>query len=295
MTMPDADGGELNTRNPYCKTGEPPTLKASVVAFVDILGFLDLIGTAEKNNTQNKFLQKLHHALSTSRGWLEDNVDGVAQLKELVSKDFYVLKAFTDNIVMGWPVRDDGESELGSAIMKLADFQFTMSLEGFFVRGGIAVGDAYIDDITVFGGALSQAYNAESRLARDPRIVLAKSAVDAVKQHLEYYGDPLHAPQTRELLCDADGQWFVNYLQCVLYVAEDYGPFYDEFLRHKQATEAKLKEFKGMPSIFAKYAWVAGYHNYFCDLHPRYFGDEHKIASELFRTNPRLIVDRQRA
>ncbi len=291
MTLPETECGDLSSRNPYRKIGEPPTVRASVIAFVDILGFVDLIAISEKNNTQNQLLQKIHHALSTSRGWLEDNVEGVAQLKKIIPKDIYVLKAFTDNIVMGWPIRRDGEVELGSAIMKLADFQFTMSLEGFFVRGGIAIGDAYIDDVTVFGSALSQAYNAESRLARDPRIVLAKSAADAVKQHLEYYGNPLHAPQTKELLCDADGQWFVNYLQCVLYVAEDYGPFYDEFSRHKQAVEAKLMEFRSVPPIFAKYAWVAGYHNYFCDLNPRYFSAEHKIAPELFRTSPRLIVD----
>lgn len=205
----------------------------------------------------------------------------------------YVLKAFTDNIVLAWPIRQDAEIELGTVFSKLSDFQFTMSLEGFFVRGGISIGSAYVDDVVVFGDALSQAFIAENTLARDPRIVLAETAVRAVKVHLGYYASPRYAPQTSELLCDLDGQWFVNYLNSVLYVADEYGPFYDEFLKHKAAVELKLSQYKTSPSIFSKYAWVAGYHNFFCDLHPRYFSNEHRIETDLFRATPKLIVEEE--
>lgn len=193
--------------------------------------------------------------------------------------------------MLAWPIRDDGEVELGTIFRRLADFQFAMSVEGFFIRGGVAVGEAYVDDLAVFGDALTQAYLAESALARDPRIVLANSAVDLVKHHLGYYGNSRYAPQASELLCDSDGQWFVNYLDTVLFVADEYGPFYDEFLKHKRAVELKLARYKAEPAIFAKYAWVANYHNYFCDIHKRYFSDEHKIATELFRARPRSIVE----
>jgi hypothetical protein len=278
------------SRNPYRDSGRRPLLRNSVFAYIDILGYADLIVSAERDGTQEELLGTLHRTLLTNRRWL-GSYPSMTGLKNVLKKDLYVLKAFTDNIVLAWPIREDAEVELGSAFSKLSDFQFTMSLQGFFVRGGISIGMAYVDDVVVFGDALTQAYAAESIFARDPRVVLTESSVQAVRKHLEYYSSPRHAPQTSHVLCDSDGQWFVNYLNCVLYAVEEQGPFYDEFLKHKAAVEVKLSQHRNNPSIFSKYAWVAGYHNFFCDLYPRYFSDEYKIETELFRTTPKLIVE----
>lgn len=222
---------------------------------------------------------------------MEDKAEGLRDIKALLSKDFYVLKAFTDNIVIGWPIRDDAEIEIGQAISKLMNFQFSMSLRGFFIRGAISIGNAFIDDIAVFGDALTEAYTGESKLARDPRIVLTERSVVATKHHLSYYGDPRHAPQARDLLCDVDGQWFVNYLESVMIAVDEVGPFYEEFLKHKDAVESKLETYAGDPVIFQKYAWVANYHNFFCDIHSRYFSAEHRIDQRLFEARMTSILD----
>lgn len=275
------------SRNPYENAEGAPQLRRSVFVFMDILGYENLTHVAELDGTQQDLLQRLHSALSKERKALE----GLAVLKKLTTKDHYVLKAFTDNIVIAWPIIEDAEIELGSAFSKVAWFQFNMALEGFFIRGAISIGEVYVDDILVFGDALTQAHTGESRLARDPRIILTESAVTAVKQHLHYYSSPKFAPQVGELLQDSDGQWFVNYLDTILIAEDEHGPFYDELLKHKAAVEIRLAEHRGNPLIFSKYVWVAGYHNCFCDLHPRYFSDEHKIDTELFRATPKLIVD----
>jgi hypothetical protein len=208
----------------------------------------------------------------------------------LSPKDFFVLKAYTDNIVIAWPIRDDAEVELGQAITKLMEFQFSMSLKGFFVRGAISLGNAYVDDIAVFGDALTAAYHGETKLARDPRIVLTEKSVAATKRHLDYYGDARFAPQTSDLLCDSDGQWFVNYLEAVMIAVDEVGPFYNEFLEHKTVVEEKLAKYASDPTIFSKYAWVANYHNYFCDLHRKHFSNEHRIDPKLLRAKPKLII-----
>ena len=278
------------SRNPYHVDGQEPTLRQSVLVFMDILGYSDMIRRSEASGTQQQVLRKLHRALVGGRAWLEDK-ELPPRLRELGEKGYYALKAFTDNIVIGWPVHDDAESELGSAFFKLASFQFQMVTEGFFIRGAISVGDAYVDEVAVFGSALSGAYAGESSLARDPRIILTPSAVKVAKKHLAYYSNPRHAPHVRNVLRDSDGQWFLNYLDCVLIAEDEHGPFYDEFLKHKTAVEEKLQEYRGNPPIWSKYAWVAGYHNYFCDLHSRHFTEEHKINVELFRASPALIVD----
>lgn len=277
------------SRNPYIDEAQEPTLRQSVFVFMDILGYSDLMQQATKSGTQEKTLRSLHSALASSRRGLEDK-DIEPKLRELLKKDDFALKAFTDNIVIGWPVFYDAEHEFGTAFWKLAMFQFNMAIRGYFVRGAISVAPAYIDEIAVFGDALTEAYIGESKLARDPRIILTDSAVAAAKQHLNYYHPPSIAPHVRDILKDADGQWFINYLETVLIAEDEHGPFYSEFLQHKSAVEEKLALHKSNPTVWSKYAWIASYHNYFCDLHPKHFGEEHRIDVELFKASPSLIV-----
>ena len=250
------------SRNPYEVAGSPPTLRRSVFAFVDILGYQDLLQSAQGQGAQEAQLARLHKALSFSRKWLDDT-DGV---DKPVGKDHFSLKAFTDNIAIGWPIAGDGEIELGYGLQDLAAFQLTMVNAGFFVRGAVSVGSAYVDEIAVFGDALLEAYEGESSLARDPRIVLTESSREYVKKHLEYYVDQQEAPQNRDVMRDVDGQWFVNYLDAIR-IADDGQPAFEALARHKECVESKLEDYRKRPPVFAKYAWTADYHNHFCDLH----------------------------
>lgn len=277
------------SRNPYIIDGQEPTLRESVFVFMDILGYSDLISKSQQEGSQQDSLRDLHNALSASRCGLED-MDYPDEIQKLGEKDFYALKAFTDNVVIGWPVHSDAEIEFDRAFSRLATFQFKMAVRGYFVRGAISVAPVYVDEVVVFGDALTQAYEGESKLARDPRIILTESAVRVTKQHLTHYSQPSYAPQIRDILKDTDGQWFLNYLDTILIAEHEQGPFYEEFIQHKIAIEKKLAEHVANPIIWAKYVWVAGYHNYFCELHSTYFGDEHRVNVDLFKTTPSLIV-----
>ena len=278
------------SRNPYIVSSQEPTLRKSVFVFMDILGYTDLMIQAQKSNLQNSILRDMHAALSEGRRGLEGK-DLPPKLRNFGKKDFFALKAFTDNIVIGWPIRSDAEVEFGSAFMSLKSFQFNMAVKGYFVRGAISVAPVYVDEIAVFGDALCEAYLGESKLARDPRIILTESAVCTAKQHIQCYPNPKKAPHVSDILKDADGQWFLNYLEAVLIAENDHGPFYEEFLQHKQAVEKNLAVHANNPAVWAKYAWVANYHNYFCDLHSHHFNDEHRVDVELFKAKPTRIIE----
>lgn len=251
------------SRNPYVGKGGPK-LKHSVVAFIDILGYADLVRESRASNTDAQLLSKLHRALKQSRRHVDPRRSG-SFVRKISNEDFSAFRSFTDNIVIGHPIWEDGEIELGSVFNDLSYFQMILTMEGFFVRGAIAIGGLYMDDIAVFGPGLIEAYEAEETLARDPRIVLTKSAKDAVAQHLKYYGRGSHAPQVRDLFKDTDGQLFVNYLDTVF--ADDGHLFRDELMRHKRAIEASLTKYRHRPQVWSKYMWTANYHNYFCSLH----------------------------
>jgi hypothetical protein len=258
---------------------------------MDILGYREMVAESEREGRQQEMLQSIHAALAAGRLILDGRYVGDDSLVKFGESEFFALKAFTDNVVLGFPIYEDGESEFGIAFSRLAYFQLSMVLKGYFVRGAVSVGDVYIDDIAVFGSALTDAYEGEQTLARDPRIILTSSAVERVKQHLTYYGNSAYAPQVRDLLCDADGQWFLNYLDEILIAEDEIGPDYESLLAHKEVVEAKLMEFAAKPTIFSKYAWVAGYHNAFCDMHSNHFGKAHRVDTELFRSRPKLIVE----
>ena len=275
------------SRNPYVKDGEGPQLKNSVVVFMDILGYREMAENAASAGTEPELLLRLHSTLEYGQKFLK----GELTLPKLGPKDYYAVKAFTDNIVIGWPIRTDAETELGSAFFKLSFFQFNLALAGFFIRGGLSIGPLYMDDIAVFGRGLNEAYDAESRLARDPRIVLASSSEEAVKTHMRYYAEPHYSPQSRDLYRDSDGKVFLNYLDSILIAEDENGPFYDELLKHKEVVERALSEHKDNPMIWSKYAWVANYHNFFCEQYPNYFNGEHMIEQSKIRMVPRRITE----
>src|SRR5438105_5591578 len=102
--------------NPYHASGSPKLVR-SVLAFMDILGYRAMIADAHESGQQQEMLERLYKALAQGRKGLEDDyID--PKLKELMGPDLYALKAFTDNIVIGWPVRRDAEIELGDALQK---------------------------------------------------------------------------------------------------------------------------------------------------------------------------------
>ena len=277
-------------RNPFLDDTGNPILRKSVVAFIDILGYEDLVLESEASKRPHDFLIHLRNSLSNAIRYLDENIrENGLILQPLFKKDPYRIRVFTDNIVIGYPVWNDAEAELGRVFSLLAIFQLEMVTHGLFLRGAISVGDLFIDDTVVFGNGLIEAYRGERDKARDPRIILTDSATKAVEQHLTYYTYRSQSPQARDLFIDADGQYFLNYLDTILIAEEEHGPFYEELDKHKQAVENCLNKYRSRPAIWSKYAWAANYHNYFCDQSSHFFSEDNKVDVSKYQMSPRRI------
>jgi len=240
-----------------------PSLKKSIVCFVDILGFSQLSDEALKNNQGNEFLLKLRNALSKSykeirrfsRGWKD--------------KELFSIKVFTDNIVVGYPLDsfeyDFGESELAQIFRVFQTFQMNLAIEGFLSRGGISVGDHYMNDDIVFGDALLNAVK-KDKGGGPPYISLDSNATEILRRHLGFYGDSAnYAPQRNYLLEDADGTIFINYLAEALIGFPESEIFFDLFESHKKTITSGLYKYMTDPGVRAKYEWAARYHNFVCN------------------------------
>src|ERR1039458_1664468 len=161
-------------KNPYQTRNGKAWLWVSWVVFLDILGFVEDVRQADQAGKQERHLKQLRSALAEAKA---DLIEGIENPLSANLPDSYVIKVFTDNIVLGFPILDDGESEFGTMLFRVGRYQYTLLKHGLFVRGGIAFGDLYMDDDVVYGKGLLDAYEAETKLARDPRIVLGPSAM----------------------------------------------------------------------------------------------------------------------
>jgi len=276
----------ISLKSAYLAKSGKPWMRNSWVVYLDILGFTARLLRATADGTANQLLADLTAALN------EAKVDLVIDYEEYTAYGIkeapYAVKMFTDNVVLGFPIHDDGESEFGRMIYIIGLWQFTLGRHGFFVRGGVAVGPIYMDDDLVFGKGLIDAYEAEAKLARDPRIVLAQSAMDLIHHHLAYYASVAESPHNTALLVDADGQMFVNYLYLPVDGAEGLPKEFAQGIeRHRDLIIERLQEFSADPGIWSKYAWVGSYHNHFCC---HYEGLEQlKVPSSLLATAPKFL------
>ena len=240
---------------------DAPKLIPSFVCHVDILGYSQLSKDALGSKKGDKFLNDLRAALTKAYKRVREKSTGWGE------NESFSIKTFTDNIVVGYPLSnfhsDFGESELGHIFSTFAEFQVSLAMDGFLVRGGIAFGEHYMDDEIVFGDALLEAV-AQDKSGGPPCISLAPSAIEVVQRHLGFYGKASWSPQYQDLLQTPDGTIFLNYLDEAFVVFPDGGIFFEVFDAHRAIIIEGLEKYKSTPGIRAKYEWAARYHNFIC-------------------------------
>lgn len=266
--------------NPYRSLDGSPSLHLSVTAFLDILGYQQYVASSFAKGNGQAELIRLKQALDKAYENLRNSS------KTSGDKRRFEVRAFTDNLVLGKPVFSPHESlgELMSIIMYVAWLQAELAVSGYFIRGGIAVGDLYMDQDLIFGPALMEAYAGEHEIAAFPRVVLCSSARALYESDLWYHGNSF----VPDLLIDSDNQVFVDYLEATVMIAyPDDRPFVEFLHGNRQALESKLAEFKATPRIRQKYEWAACYHNSFCEKYPDLFADSDKVSGTLLSSTPR--------
>lgn len=263
----------LYEKDAYLEAGKP-VHRLSYCAFLDVLGFSERIRASHKNKSADRLLQEFHAIFKKRISRLESDVD----------ESLLYFKSFSDNVLLAHPrFSEDMESEFGFILWSISEYQFEMALQGFFIRGGLSVGPLFVDDNSVYGEALIDAYHLESKVAIYPIVVLCDNTMKLVDKHVGYYHGEA-APQVRDVLVNADGRYFINYLsECILPTDDGDSVDINSLQKHKDQIESALAQYGGQPAVFAKFSWLAAYHNYFCDSvssHPGY-SNKLKVSNEL--------------
>ncbi len=269
----------------YFSAGEP-VHRLSYCAFLDVLGFSERILASYKDGSADELLGKFHKILAR----------GIARFTENTDESMLYFKSFTDNVVLAHPrFSEDMESEFGFILWAIKEYQFDMALNGFFIRGGLAVDQLFMDANSVYGPALLEAYRLESKVAVNPVVVLCDNTMKLVNKHLTYYGES--APQLRDVLKGPDGRYFLNYLtECIIEGDEGDYLVHEHLRSHKTQIESALKAYVAIPAVFAKFTWLASYHNYFCDMVSSFpeYNDTLKVSATLAATQFRRLDEKKK-
>ena len=255
-------------RDRFFDSGGEPRLWPCAVLFLDLLSVSALAEGERGNDELRRFRRALRRTFDTM----------------LQADSPWPAAAFSDSIVVAAPldtadsVDPAEETAIGGLLTQAAYLQLGLLSEGLVARGGLAVGELHLSDGLLFGPALVWAYELESKVAVNPRVVVAADLEPYIARALDYYADPkMDAPQNFELLRDADGRLFVDYLGLLFDEIDD--PV-SGLLEHRDLVLSALEDTRAQPGVFSKYRWMADYHDAVC----------HRYASVLGAEGPGLLV-----
>jgi hypothetical protein len=266
--MPEAPTAYLD------KAGRP-RLRQSIVAFIDILGFSQSSMSCTSVEDAQRLLDKIAAAIDDSRNFVREPIaDGESALGRR-----WATKFFSDNLAFGYPYEEESDNDASAAwfIIRCAQrYQLKMTMNGFFVRGALTDGPICLTDEIIFGSALIECYQLESKASIVPRIVLAEPLQQMVMR--SYRGGANRSGSSIEqAICrDVDGWWFVNYLDAA---QDDRGVQWDLVEQHKTSILESLSH-TTRHDVLPKYGWACRYHNVFCHWHrddPAY-NDRYRIS-----------------
>jgi hypothetical protein len=173
---------------------EELTYERRIIAFIDILGFKEIVRQSENDSVK---ITLLYSVLEYLKNWeTSDNwslkfveIEEDAQKKGVTNFDIRGktnTTAFSDSIVVSVKVSDNVNEMASTLIANLAYIGSILMEKGILFRGGLTIGNIiHNDNGTVFGQGLIDAYLLETKNAKYPRIVLSDKLVKELNYPLQ--------------------------------------------------------------------------------------------------------------
>ena len=228
------------------------TYERSIVTFIDILGFADIV-----DHQSASAIDLMLEAVQRTAGAPDLLADGRERATQILS--------FSDSIIRARAYgAEREESTLLVELEEVALAQWLLAKEGIFIRGGMTAGDIAFSMNRAFGPAFVRAYRLETQFASVARIVLDPALLAELRSNrcLRRRGKTLRSEikDVRQHLRQSDdGMWFIDYLWVI---AEDSSASRCADLgRHKSMILEKGAGLQPSDKLVPKYSWLAPYHN----------------------------------
>ncbi|TQQ84249.1 hypothetical protein EXD82_07910 [Peptacetobacter hominis] len=218
-----------------------------VVAFIDILGFKNLVSNP---TNQNKIFSLMQYLKSEKNR----NYKTEYSLSDLGRE----ITIFSDSIVISYDLSFKGQ--IFYILLDIIHFQLDIANMGILLRGGVSIGSLYHNKEIVFGPAMINAYNLESKNAIYPRIILDSEIFNFVS-----YNPSLHYTPAEELEYilsllkqDFDGFYFTDFLNQYTELDKPENIFI-LINKLKNIIHNYLHNVKSPLEVKQKYIWLDGY------------------------------------
>lgn len=199
-------------------------LEYSIVAFVDILGFSEMV----RSDCEN-VISKAHY-FEVLKG-INEHTKTICECN---------ITQFSDSVIFSLPL-DIGN--FYQMVEILANYQKELFAKSIICRGAVSYGKHYKEEDFMFSQALIEAYKLESKEAIYPRIILSKNLFD--------YFMPELSGGLPKLLCEQDGYQFIDYFSIL-----------DKDSSKDILIEFNKKLGKCSLSVKEKYFWLFQYWEY---------------------------------
>jgi len=221
------------------------------VAFIDILGFRDIIDRSTCEPPEIKIediLSALNYPDPVGKGKMI-----IGEVGDISNSDHKVTQ-FSDCIVISAEYSDKGLLNLVDHIERIA---FNLLKLGFFCRGGISSGSLYHDSNIVFGPAMIEAYDLEHDKANCPRVILSKD----VERYACSMSKGQGAVIMKKLYKDND-YYIVHYLRrlsFVLGMPGEAGKWEMDYLEIWLHIREEISRLSDRPEVKKKVEWFEKY------------------------------------
>lgn len=234
------------------EAAESANYNERTVAFIDILGFADLVVRADRDG-------KLRDQIITALGKVRSVGSPGAGNSDLRTQNF------SDSLILSAKATAEGFWHLLLSIDALA---WNLLQIGVLIRGGVTIGNLHHDENIVFGVGINNAYRLESTVAKVPRVALGTRAILAAREFATQ-DQVWKAYKDSRLLRDGDGVWYLNYL-CDLAVFNRQDSTNPDMRRHplfvvgdeiRGIIQEKVGSTLETPDVYAKVDWLGRYWN----------------------------------
>lgn len=215
-----------------------------IIAYIDFLGMKERMSEKESFKSLNILKYLLSNTKKTAKSF--------SQIKEI--SDFK-MKLFSDNVVIALRAdKKEIRNQICSLLNLIMSIQFYSLMQfGFWLRGGVTIGELSIDDSVVWGTGLIEAYTIENQIANYPRVIVSDKVLKKYEKGKDSSAFPLEALIQK----DDDGLWFLDFLLAAPNL--DLMPSESEIIKER-TNELKDKDLR----IKQKANWMISYFNRSC-------------------------------
>lgn len=214
-----------------------------------LIAYIDFLGIKERMQKNSSY-----ESLQILKFILENAKKKAAYISDINTINNFDIKVFSDNIVFAQIINKD---KLCDQIISIVNLIALIQFEAFFqfdfpIRGGITIGELYIDNSIVWGTGLIDAYSMESFLANYPRVLVSPNILKLYEE-CENKTLNLYALIKK----DNDGAWFVDYLMAapnLKLIPEISASLFDKSKAHENDD----------PKVRQKINWIISYFNSYC-------------------------------